>query len=124
VMRRAPAPRLVESASDRIVRHGKGAGRARASGVRLVERALGEVERRGGGVRLEVRSRPVALERVAPRGNLPLERDLGKRRGSGKRDRYAPARGANVAHVDAPGERGDPQAGERAAPAVEREQLA
>ncbi len=76
VVRQHAAHRLVEAAADGLVGHlevGPGPGPA---GVQLLHRLLGEVEGAGRGVGLEVGAGPVALDGVAPLGDLPLELDL------------------------------------------------
>ena len=86
-----------------------------------IERLLGEVQRDGGRVGLEVGTRPVALEGVAPLRDLPFERHRTLGRGLRQVDLHAVPGGLDVADVDQPGQRRRPQPGERSAAGVERE---
>ena len=76
VVRQHAAYRLVEPAADGLVGHLEVGPGPRPAGVQFLHRPFGEVERRCRGVGLEVGAGPVALDRVAPLGNLPLELDL------------------------------------------------
>ncbi len=124
MVREHAAHRLVEAAADRLVGHlelGPGLGPA---GVQLLQRLLDEVERRRRRVGLEVGPRPVALDGVAPLGDLPLELDLGQRRRLGQVDLDALAGRLDVADVDQAGQRRRPEPGDRAAAGVERQVVA
>src|SRR4051794_3269331 len=72
---------LGEADADALVGHLEGFPRLRVPGTELHQRLLGEVQRAGGGVGLEVGARPVALDRVAPARDLPLQADRTLERG-------------------------------------------
>src|SRR5262249_44274839 len=77
-----------------------------------------------GGVRLEVRARAIALDRVAPLRNLPFELDLRQGGRLGQIDLDALASGLDVADVDEARERRGPEPRDRTAARVEREVVA
>ena len=89
VVREHAAHRLVEAAADRVVRDVEVLERLRPPGADLLERLVEEVERAARGVGDEVDPRAVALDRVGPLRDLPLEVDLGRVRRLGQRDLHA-----------------------------------
>ena len=74
-----------------------------------------------GRVRLKIGARPVALERVAPLRNRPLERCRPLQSGLRQVDLHAVARGLDVIGLDQSRQRRGPQPRERAAPGVKRQ---
>ena len=97
---------------------------AQPAGVDFGHRLLDEIERRGGGIGLKIGSGPVALQRVAPAGDLPLQLDLGQVDGLGQIDFHARAGRLHVADVDLAGQGRHPEPRQRAAAGVERQHLA
>ena len=73
VVRQHAADRLGEAAADALVGHLERLPRLGVAGADLGQRLLDEVQRAGRGVGLEVGAGPVALDRVAPLRDLPLE---------------------------------------------------
>src|ERR1700683_3842671 len=88
------------------------------AGVQFGQRLFHKVQSRASSVHLEVSACTVALDGVAPLGNLPLERDLRQRRGLRQIHLYAMASGFDVADVNQAGERGCPEARDGAAASV------
>ena len=80
VVRQHAADRFVEPAADRFVRHLEFGERLRSTGVHLGQRLFDEMHGRGRRVGLKVRAGPIALDGVAPLGNLPFEFDFGHQR--------------------------------------------
>ena len=93
-------------------------------GADLLERLVEEVQRHARRVGDEVDPRAVALDRVRPLRDLPLEVDLGRVRRLGQRHRHAAAGRVDVRRVDLVGQRRRPQPRERAAAGVHREVVA
>ena len=112
---------LGEAAAHALVRDLERLPRLRVALTDLGQGLLGEVQRETGGVGLEVRPRTVALERVTPLWNLPLEGDFGFGRGTRQIDQDTVAGGLDVRRVHQACQRGDPEPGDRAAAGVERE---
>ena len=81
VVREHAAHRLGEAAADALVGHLELLPGLGAPGPDLDQRLLGEVQRAGRGVGLEVGAGPVALDGVAPLRDLPLELDRALERG-------------------------------------------
>ena len=110
---------LGEAAADALVGHLELLPGLGPAGPDLDQRLLGEVQRAGRGVGLEVGPGPVALDRVAPLRDLPLEADRALERGLRQVDLHAGAGGLDVADVDQAGQRRRPQPGQRAAAGVQ-----
>ena len=94
VMRQDAAHRFVEAAADRFFGNLEVVPGPGAAGVQLCQRLLGKIECGGSGVRLEVSASAIALNGIAPLGNLPLELDLGERSCLGQIDFHAVAGGS------------------------------
>ena len=67
---------LMESASNRVLRYLELSPSFGFSGVQILHGSLSEIQRCGGGISLEVSTGAVALDSIAPLGNLPLELHL------------------------------------------------
>src|SRR5271154_3855644 len=76
MMREHSANRFVEAAADGLFRHLELSPCFRVASVQLAQRFFHKVQCGAGGVDLEVSAGPIALDGVAPLGNLPLELDL------------------------------------------------
>ena len=124
VMRQTPRDCFVEAAADGLFRDFEISPGSGASGVQLGKRLLGEVERRRRGIRLEVGASAVALDRVAPLRNLPLELHFRQRHCLRQIDLDTMSRRLDVADIDEAGQRGGPESRNRAPAGVEREIVA
>ncbi len=118
------AHRLVEAAADRLVGHLEVLEDLGVAGADLFQPLLDEVERHAGGVGEEVDPRAVALDRVRPPRDPPVQRRLRRLRRLRQRDVDAVPGRADEGRLDLVRERGRPQARERAAAGVEREVVA
>src|SRR6266478_8035088 len=119
VVREQTAHRFVEPATDRLLRDLEIGPGARAPGMDLRAPALEKVERSRRRIRLEVAARAIALQGVGPARDLPLQLGLGEVGGLRQADAYALSRRFHPTKVHLAGERGDPEARERSAAAVE-----
>ena len=124
VVREHAAHGLVEAAADRLVGDVEVLEHLRLAGADLLERLVDEVHRHARRVGDEVDPRAVALDRVGPLRDLPLERLLGRVRRLRQVDQHARAGRLHVRRLDLVRQRGRPQARERAAAGVEREVVA
>src|ERR1700722_16284488 len=77
MVRQNAAHGFMESAANRFVRYLELAPRLRAPGMELGQCLFDEIIGGGTRVDLKVGTGPIALDRVAPLGNLPLELSLG-----------------------------------------------
>src|SRR5262249_52216507 len=84
VMREHAADRLVKAATNRLFWDLEFAPGLRAAGMDLFQSLLKEIESRGGCVGLEIRAGPIALDRIVPFRNVPLELRLVQAPGSWK----------------------------------------
>src|SRR5262249_634698 len=112
---------FVEAATDGFLRHLEVVPGFGSSGVQLGECLLHKMQGSGRRIRLEVCARPIALDRVAPFGNLPLELNLRQGSGLWKIDLHALSCGFYVSDVDDARQSRGPKARDRAAPRVKRE---
>jgi hypothetical protein len=78
VMREHAAHRFVEAAADGFLRHLEVVPGLGAAGVQFRQRLLDKMQRGRRRIGLEVSAGAVALDGVAPLGNLPLELDSGE----------------------------------------------
>ena len=92
--------RLVEAAADGFVRHLEICPGLGPPGLELRKRLLDEIERRRRRIGLKIRARPIALDRIAPLRNLPLELHLGLQCGLRQINLHAMACCLDVADVD------------------------
>src|ERR1043165_8526878 len=111
----------MEAAADRLIGDtelGPGLGVPR---VQFLERLLNEIIGTRAGIRLEVSAGAVALDGVAPFGNVPLE--LGLRLGRRLRqiNLHAGAGRLDIADIDEAGQRGGPEPSDGTAAGVERQ---
>ena len=119
VVRQDAADGLGKAAANTFVRDLEGLPGLGLARTYVGEGLLDEVESGGGGVGLEVRPRPVPLDRVGPLRDLPLEGDLGLEGRLREMDLDAVPGCLQVIGVDKSREGSRPQAGERAATGVE-----
>src|ERR1700730_6607297 len=83
VMREHAAYRLVEAATNGFFRNLEISPSPCSTGVQLLQRPLRKIESRGSRINLEVRAGSIALDRIAPLGNLPFKFNLRFRGGLG-----------------------------------------
>src|SRR6266853_1896708 len=100
----------METAADRLIRDFEIGPRSGASGVQLLHRSFREVKRASRGVSLEVSSRAIPLDRVAPFRNLPLELNLGQHCCLWKINLNALTSGFDVTDIHQAGQRCGPEA--------------
>ena len=118
------AHRLVEAAADRLVGHLEGGEHLDVAAAAALQPLLDEVQGHRRGVGDEVHPGPVALQRVGPPRDLPLQRGLRQLGAARQRDLHAVPGRLDVGRVHQPGQRGGVEPGERPAPGVEREVVA
>jgi hypothetical protein len=118
-MRQNSAHRFVEAAADCLFGNLEVVPGPRASGAQLRKRLLGKTQR-SSGISLEIGARPVALNRIALLGNMPIELDFGQRGCLGQIDLDAVAGGLDIADVHQAGKRRRPETRDGAAPGIER----
>ena len=87
MVRKNAADGLVEAAADGAFGNLEVRPGFRSARVQFFERLFDEVQRGRRSVRLEVSAGTIALDGIAPLGNLPFELDFGKRHGF-RQDRF------------------------------------
>jgi len=105
VMRKHAAHGFMETAANGFFRHLEVAPRSGPAGVQFLKGLFHEMKCGAGGVNLEVGSSPVALNGVAPLGNLSFEFDFRQGSGVGEIHLHAVACRLDVADIDQAGER-------------------
>src|SRR3984957_14085792 len=124
MMREHAANRFVETATNGLLRHFEFRPGFGMSGMQLRKCLFHEVQCGAGSIDLEVGTRPVAFDGVAPLWDLPLELNLRQRGGFRKIHLYAGAGGLDVSDVNQTGQRGSPKASDRSASRVHRQMIA
>src|ERR1700730_17602368 len=99
VMREHAAYRLVEAATNGLLRNLESGPGSCSTGVQFLQRPLRKTESRRSRINLEVSTGSIALDRVAPLGNLPFELNLGLGRSFGQVHLDALAGGLDVTDV-------------------------
>src|SRR5260370_25125450 len=105
MMREYAANRLSEAATDGFLRDVKLVPGLGPSGAHFRETFLQKVERARRGISLEIGARAIALERVRPLRNLPLQTHRTFRGRPRQVDFNAPPGGFDITHIDHPAER-------------------
>ena len=121
MMRKDPAHCLMEAATDGFVRHLEFVPGLGAAGMQLRQSLLSEMKRSCGCISLEIGAGPIALDRIAPLRDLPLEFYFRKRYGFGQVDLDALPCRLDVADVHNARQRRRPEARDRAAAGVQRQ---
>src|ERR1700679_2191352 len=104
VVREDATNSLVKATADGLFRNFEFAPGGGATGIQFSKRFLDEVQRGSSGVGLEVGACSVALERVRPLRNVPLEFGLWQQRCFGQIDFHAVPGGLDVADIHQSGE--------------------
>src|ERR1700731_1743234 len=114
----------METAADGFFRDLEISPGAGPAGVQFRERLLAEIKRTARRVHLEVSARAIALNGVAPLGNLPLKFSFGKRRSLGKIHLHARASRFDIADIDYSCQSCGPQTSDGAAAGIKGKMVA
>src|ERR1700686_2890399 len=124
VMREHAAYRFVEAATNGLLRNLEISPSPCPTGMQFLQRPLRKIKSRGSRINLEVSTGAIALDRIAPLGNLPFKLNLRLGRSFWQVHFYALPSGLDVPDVHNSRECRRPKSRDRTASGIQRQMVA